>query len=353
MRAATGESDPDVEESQIAELEQRLSRFRIQVPDDMTIRGNAWQGFAHNAYTCDELGLGAPTPPGIGACCLSDGTCEEVTPGQCLLDGGTFIGGLCVDTDCTGACCDTDGNCTETTQDGCGGDFHGIGTDCDPNPCPPPTTAGACCTDGVCSVVSPDDCMGTYFGDGTTCEDLTCACPCGFAAFDMSGRQFLTYQRTISGSIESSQSDNCDPPGTVSTSASVSGTFEQHYESDGMGGCNLITDLDSSSSEHTHFVNGVEAGDSPCSLGNVQCFCSSSSPFNECDGTTFYGDSTNCGNSDRDITDSATATTRTTTITFSQDDTQECFICLSCELTCHVGGTYVITETLSNECIPI
>jgi hypothetical protein len=91
---ADGQPDPTVEK--IWELEERLDKFRISADSGITYRGNAWQGYAVNIPTCDEIGQGGtPTPPNPGACCLPDGTCETVTPGQCLLDGGTFIGGSC------------------------------------------------------------------------------------------------------------------------------------------------------------------------------------------------------------------------------------------------------------------
>ncbi len=132
MRPATGESESDVEESQIAELEQRLSKFRVQVSDDMTIRGNAWQGLALNIPEC--------TPGEIsiaGACCFNDGTCAVETEDQCNSDGGTYQGN---GTSCstTGACCLGDGSCLVATEPCCsniGGTYQGNGTDCDPNPC--------------------------------------------------------------------------------------------------------------------------------------------------------------------------------------------------------------------------
>ncbi len=98
MRTATGEPEPDV--TKIRELEERLDRFRIQTSPaspDITIRGNAWQGYALNVPPCEVQEV----TPGTGACCLPDGTCEVVTPGQCLLDGGIFIGGSCVPNPCT------------------------------------------------------------------------------------------------------------------------------------------------------------------------------------------------------------------------------------------------------------
>ena len=135
MRTATGQSEPDV--TKIRELEERLDNFRIQVADDMTIRGSAWTGYAHNVTSCEAT---EAVSPSTGACCLPDGTCEEVTVAQCIEDGGTFVGGLCIDADCpqpTGACC-VGTDCTIETEDDCtgmGGTYQGDDTTCDPNPC--------------------------------------------------------------------------------------------------------------------------------------------------------------------------------------------------------------------------
>jgi hypothetical protein len=94
MRSATGEPDPAVE---IGKLEERLDKFRISADSDITYRGSAWQGYAFNIPACEETTI-APNP---GACCLPDGSCEVVTPGQCLLDGGTFVGGSCTPNPCS------------------------------------------------------------------------------------------------------------------------------------------------------------------------------------------------------------------------------------------------------------
>ncbi len=178
MPTGTGESRTDLE--QIRELEERLDNLRIQVADDMTIRGSAWQGYALNTFTCDEIGQGGtPPPPGTGACCLPDDTCEVVTPGQCLLDGGTFIGGSCEPNPCvdeTGACC-TDGVCSILSESDCtdgGGNYLGDGTTCEGVDC----GHGACCdADGHCNVFTEAACLarpGTYYGDGTTCTPSPC-----------------------------------------------------------------------------------------------------------------------------------------------------------------------------------
>lgn len=106
-----------------------------------------------------------------GACCLPDGTCEEVTFSECATDGGSFQGEgtTCDDVDCThtGACCQGT-NCSITTEDDCGaigGVYQGDDTGCDPNPC----------------------------------EEMPPCNGCGFDAFDGSGRKFLTYTANLVG----------------------------------------------------------------------------------------------------------------------------------------------------------
>ncbi len=144
MPGSTGDG---IDLSKIRELEERLSKFRIETSPDMTIRGNAWQGFALNSYSCDEI----PESQG-GNPIISTGAC-------------------CIGTDCS-----------ITTQVGCtiqGGTYQGDGTTCSPNPCGEAT--GACCTGGECSILSESDCTGmsgTYQGDGTMCDPNPCVC-CG------------------------------------------------------------------------------------------------------------------------------------------------------------------------------
>jgi spore coat protein A len=79
-----------------------------------------------------------------GACCLSDNTCQELTPTQCATAGGTY---------------------------------HGDGTICTPNPCVAPT--GACClTDGSCNALTAAQCAaanGVYQGDNSACSPNPCS----------------------------------------------------------------------------------------------------------------------------------------------------------------------------------
>ena len=91
MRTATGQSEPGIDLSKIRELEERLDKFRIQTSSDMTIRGNAWQGYALNVYTCEELGLGGGTVVPTGACCI-DGVCSVTSEAFCNLEGGEYQG---------------------------------------------------------------------------------------------------------------------------------------------------------------------------------------------------------------------------------------------------------------------
>jgi FtsP/CotA-like multicopper oxidase with cupredoxin domain len=79
----------------------------------------------------------------VGACCLLDGSCATLTSNQCAAAGGTF---------------------------------HGIGSSCATNPCPP--SIGACCLpSGDCTNVTAAQCAalgGSYQGDRTVCRSNLC-----------------------------------------------------------------------------------------------------------------------------------------------------------------------------------
>lgn len=86
-----------------------------------------------------------PPPPVLGACCLTDWSCVEVTQSDCELQGGTY---------------------------------NGDGTLCTPELCAPPPTPGACCTlTGSCLELLQADCElqnGIFLGGGTICGPGTC-----------------------------------------------------------------------------------------------------------------------------------------------------------------------------------
>jgi len=114
-----------------------------------------------------------------GACCLVDGSCEDVDANACAAAGGVFkgLGTTCELADCppaTGACCTTAG-CVVLTPTNCGfagGVYLGAGTPCGPTTC---LIVGACCLpDGSCLAdVEERACVksmgGTWAGEGVPC----------------------------------------------------------------------------------------------------------------------------------------------------------------------------------------
>ncbi|MBN2445957.1 MAG: thrombospondin type 3 repeat-containing protein, partial [Phycisphaerae bacterium] len=117
-----------------------------------------------------------------GACCMGDGTCILMPEYDCYgIDGSwSGVGTSCEPNPCPqplGACC-VGGMCTEATEETCvagGGVWQGPFTECDPNPCPP---TGACCTTGaVCDEMTQADCLvadGLWLGEGTGCDPNPC-----------------------------------------------------------------------------------------------------------------------------------------------------------------------------------
>ncbi|MCH7814691.1 MAG: hypothetical protein IID40_11800, partial [Planctomycetes bacterium] len=101
--------------------------------------------------------------PPLGACCSTDGFCEDLLEAECL--DGIYQGDTtsCSTFECpilTGACCLADGSCTDDLEDRCvllKGTYQGTGTTCatigcPPPPPPPPPTVFDCNSNGV-----PDD----------------------------------------------------------------------------------------------------------------------------------------------------------------------------------------------------
>jgi hypothetical protein len=136
----------------------------------------AWPFSGWNIDDIQIWGLSSVAP--TGACCQLDGTCLVTTAADCLAtyhgDGSTCTPNPCPPP--TGACCHLDGSCTVTGPEACVGTYSGHGTRCTPNPCPPPR--GACCyPDGWCTVTAPGDCTATYLGNGTGCAPNPCPQP--------------------------------------------------------------------------------------------------------------------------------------------------------------------------------
>ena len=106
----------------------------------------------------DDTSARRPTGGGggpiLGACCYNDGTCDDLTEGDCTDAGGNWQGPdtTCDDdpNPCVGACCEGEGGTTcveNSTPDSCaadGGTFQDFGSTCDPNPCS--VDCGGCTT---------------------------------------------------------------------------------------------------------------------------------------------------------------------------------------------------------------
>lgn len=86
---------------------------------------------------------GCEIMPGMtGVCCHPDGTCDYSHVVICadFNHGLWYPCGTCEDCPPAEACCLPDGSCEMLAPFGCvaaGGEPHGLGSDCDPNPCPP------------------------------------------------------------------------------------------------------------------------------------------------------------------------------------------------------------------------
>ncbi|MEM7228365.1 MAG: hypothetical protein AAF432_06055 [Planctomycetota bacterium] len=160
-----------------------------------------------------------PQPP--GACCLPTG-CQELDQTVCLNAGGQFVGGTCNSQTCLGACCVPDGGlgqCFTLFSEGdCGvisGTFLGAGSDCMGVVCFP---TGACCINGTCfDGFSPTDCVnagGDYQGDGVDCMTVTCPEPtgaCCFAGGVVCNQQTQAACETLPTNVWLGPGTTCDP----------------------------------------------------------------------------------------------------------------------------------------------
>ncbi len=108
--------------------------------------------------------------------------------GPYLVDNvGSHDGVVYINEDCSlSACCLTDGSCQLSTEGDCltvGGDWLASFFICDPNPCPPLQPQAVCCVEEVCSILTAEDCAtasGIWHSEWTTCDPN----PCIFSATD-------------------------------------------------------------------------------------------------------------------------------------------------------------------------
>ncbi len=84
-------------------------------------------------------------PPSASACCIPDGSCLVLTKADCEGSGGQWHGPgvACIPNPCiglNGACCLPNGTCRFSTSAWCNsnnGTWMGAGSTCVPNPCEP------------------------------------------------------------------------------------------------------------------------------------------------------------------------------------------------------------------------
>ncbi len=142
------------------------------------------------SFGFQQLGQ-APCPTEPGACCYYVGTCVIATPETCEATDGFFLGiGTTCDPDpcpdsLIGACCtDCSPTCVVMSQAECDAIptchyFLGPGSNCNADPCYP--YLGLCCLpDGSCQEMTYRDCDdggGDYGGDGTRCDASQCGGP--------------------------------------------------------------------------------------------------------------------------------------------------------------------------------
>ena len=131
----------------IADVQQWVStpstNFGWIVIGNETAKATARRFFSRSGATPPVLQVTYTTGTITGSCCLSDNSCQELSPTQCASLGGTYGGDgtVCTPNPCvapTGACCATNGACATTTSTQCassGGTYEGDGTTCSPNPC--------------------------------------------------------------------------------------------------------------------------------------------------------------------------------------------------------------------------
>ena len=119
-----------------------------------------------------------------GSCCLASDTCIDIQALQSFRDycqnvlGGTYrVGEFCAESACGGACCLTDGSCENLPQVSCdalGGIYQGAGIFCVDDPC---GEAGSCCYDsGSCMEIPESACLllGGEYTSGEQCDDDPC-----------------------------------------------------------------------------------------------------------------------------------------------------------------------------------
>lgn len=133
--------------------------------------------------TCPQVTC--PTPN--GACCASGICLDNVEQDTCeSLPNAVYMGNgtPCDDMLCAlGACCMGDGSCEDVMEvecDAAGGAFEGGGSECASTDCPEPR--GSCCIAGICvqnQAQGNCEALGVWNGQSSTCDPDPCrpGCP--------------------------------------------------------------------------------------------------------------------------------------------------------------------------------
>jgi hypothetical protein len=190
---------------------------------------DGWSPIGPDTYTIDLIGgevqnvnfFNVKLDECYGACCFEDGTCRYVREADCAEQGGVFhgIGTTCDPNPCPQpeACCFPDGHCEYVLETIClenGGTPYGVGTDCDPNPCDQPPMA-CCFPDGHCEFVTEELCTtlgGIPQGYGTSCDPNPCPPPPMACCFPDGHCEFVTADDcTALGGTPQGYGTDCEP----------------------------------------------------------------------------------------------------------------------------------------------
>ena len=172
--------------------------------------------FQGDGSTCGTVTCPQPS----AACCFTNGQCLNMTSVNCSTAGGNWLpGSSCSGSTCpTGSCCLPMGQCLSgVTSAECstqGGTFRGVGTTC-ASPCPQPS--GACClSNGNCLTLTQVDCgviPGSNWAGALTSCATACAQPCYANCDTSTGSPVLTandFQCFLNRFAAGQSYANCD-----------------------------------------------------------------------------------------------------------------------------------------------
>lgn len=177
-----------------------------------------WQDVSVVWGPTQSIGIGAEVAlEDAGACCYPDGSCALTRAETCT---GVFqgVGTLCDPNPCptppSWACCFANGTCLLLSSFACadeGGTYQGDDVTCEPNPCPQPTPGACCYPGGTCLFVTSFDCTaGDFLGEGTSCDPNPCDAPSFGACCLGEGRCEVRLASTCEGDFLGEET-NCSP----------------------------------------------------------------------------------------------------------------------------------------------